>query len=492
MFLKDYLGTIGSPQDLWLNFYELTQIPRPSGHEEKVRFFVLAFGKNLGLESFVDDVGNVVIKKPATPGMENRKTIILQTHLDMVPEKNNDIVHDFKKDPITAVVDGEWICAQGTTLGADNGIGIAAALTVLESDYLIHGPLEVLFTVDEETGLTGASGLKPGILNGDILLNLDSEEEGEVCIGCAGGKNVTAKFIYKNDPVEVNTSAFIITVTGLHGGHSAGDINSGFGNAIKILSRFYKWLEKHGIGFRISFIDGGTLRNAIPRDATSVIVIPTEQKVQLFELSSTFFDIVKSEFSVTEPKLNFTISDFQLPNSVMTISSQEKIVNAIYGCPNGVDRMSDTMPGLPETSSNLAMVKPGTEENTIVVTCLTRSSVNSLKDDFAERIGSVFILADAKVEYSGDYPGWKPNPNSEILNIVRKLYEKIFGKLLTVTATHGGLECGVLGAVYPNWDMLSFGPTIRFPHSPDEKVEIASVSKFWLLLINILEKVPTK
>jgi len=475
-----------NPKDLWAQFYALTQIPRPSKKEEKVRDYLVSFANELKLENFVDEVGNVIVKKPATPGMENRKGIILQAHLDMVPQKNNDKIHDFEKDPITAIIKDEWLCADGTTLGADNGIGVAAILAVLQSEVLVHGPIEALFTIDEETGLTGAFGIKPGMFNGQILLNLDSEEEGEFCIGCAGGVNVFSKLTYSEYEPSEGYTAFRVNLKGLKGGHSGVDINLGRGNANKLMFRFLKLTEV--LNSELASIEGGTLMNAIPREAMAVVLIPAEKEPEFMYLAKSFERNIKNELSVTEPDISFTVSPCDLPDSIIDGESAKQIINAVYVCPNAVLRMIDGVPGLVETSDNLAIVKSA--DGIVEVVCSVRSSVSSAKDDLAMIISSVFGLAEAEdIKITGNYPGWKPNTNSEILNLMKDLYKKMFGEDPAVKVIHAGLECGVLGAAY-DWDMISFGPTIVSPHSPDEKVNIESVEKFWYLLTDVLENVP--
>ncbi|MEI6898604.1 MAG: aminoacyl-histidine dipeptidase [Bacteroidota bacterium] len=477
------------PKTLWKNFYSLTQIPRPSKKEEKAREFVVAFGKNLGLETIVDEVGNVIIRKPATPGMENRKGVIFQGHLDMVPQKNSDKVHDFEKDPIDAWIDGEWVKARGTTLGADNGMGVAAAMAVLESKDIPHGPVEALFTIDEETGMAGAFGLKPGILQGDILMNLDSEDEGELYIGCAGGTNGNIKFTYQEAQVPAGMLALKISVTGLKGGHSGVDIHLGRGNSNKILNRFL-WHASKAFGLRLSSIDGGSLRNAIPRESFAVVAIPADKKVDLLKFLVDFATKAKKELSAVEPDMKMEAVAVDLPSFLIDEKTQNGLFNAIYGCPNGVIRMSNEMEGLVETSTNLAIFK--SENKEITVRCLLRSSVDSAKEDLENMMQSVFELAGATIIFDGQYPGWKPNPDSPILKAMLEIYSNQFGKTPKVTAIHAGLECGLLGGVYPKWDMISFGPTIRFPHSPDEKVNIETVKKFWDFLVETLKFVPVK
>ena len=477
------------PKELWNNFYQLTQIPRPSKKEEKIIAFIKDFGESLGLETIVDEVGNVVIKKPATAGFENMKTVAFQTHLDMVPQKNSDKVHDFANDPIEAYIDGEWVTANGTTLGADNGIGVAAALTVLESKTLKHGPIEALFTIDEETGMTGAFGLKGGLLDADILLNLDSEDEGELYVGCAGGMNGTFKFAYTEEPVPSNVKAYEIKLRGFKGGHSGIDIPLGKGNANKTMNRFLLQSEAN-FGLRLASISGGSLRNAIPRESTAVVVIPNENAAEFLASVQPFRDLINYELSGVEPNFSFEASETELPVSLLDPRIQRNVFLAVYACPNGVIRMSDSMPGLVETSTNLASVK--SQDGVITVQCLLRSSVDSAKTDLAQMMESVFRLAGANVQFDGNYPGWKPNLKSPVLNVMQHVYQDEYGKVPEIKAIHAGLECGILGGVYPKLDMISFGPTIRHPHSPDEKVNIETVEKFWNYLVKTLETIPNK
>jgi len=478
-----------NPTEVWKHFYSLTQTPRPSKHEDAIQDFMMKFGQDLGLETIKDEVGNIIIKKPATPGMEDRKGVIMQGHLDMVPQKNSDKTHDFVTDPIEAYIDGDWVTANGTTLGADNGMGVAAAMAVLESKDLVHGPVEALFTADEETGMTGAFGLQTGVLDGHILLNLDSEDEGELYIGCAGGIDATATFEYKEAHLPENTTAYKLIVKGLKGGHSGMDIPLGRGNSNKIVFRFLKQAAKD-YGVRISKIVGGSLRNAIPREAFVTVVVPNEHSAD-FENAVEFFEgIVASELSSVEPDFAFTCKETQAPDTVIDEKTQNNLINAVYGCPNGVIRMSNDMEGLVETSTNLAIVKSGNFK--IEVQCLLRSSVESAKKDLADMIDSVFTLAGAEVKFDGAYPGWKPNPNSEILETMKAVYNNKYGRVPEIKAIHAGLECGLLGAVYPKWDMISFGPTIRNPHSPDEVVNIETVAKFWDYLVETLKNIPKK
>jgi dipeptidase D len=477
------------PKEVWKHFYSLTQIPRPSGHEDQVEEFMINFGKSLGLVSIKDEVGNIIIKKPATPGFENRKGIILQGHLDMVPQKNSDTNHDFTKDPIQPYIDGEWVKARGTTLGADNGIGVAAAMAVLASKTLQHGPVEGLFTSDEETGMTGAFGLKSGLLDGDILLNIDSEDEGELYIGCAGGIDASIKFTFKEENVPANCVAYKLSIKGLKGGHSGLDIILGRANSNKLLFRFLKFATKN-FDIKISDLLGGSLRNAIPRESFATIVVSKEKAPEFESSVKEYESIFYKEYHVSEPDLKFIFTEAKMPETVMDNVTQMRLIQAIYACPNGVMRMSDDMPGMVETSNNLAIVKMS--GNTVRVASLLRSSVETAKDALGEMVCSVFELAGAEVELEGGYPGWKPNPNSEILTLMQDVYNKKFGKIPEIKAIHAGLECGLLGSVYPHWDMISFGPTMRFPHSPDEKLKIDTVEKFWIFLTETLKAVPIK
>lgn len=477
------------PKLLWKHFYSLTQIPRPSKKEARIIQFMKEFGESLGLETLVDEVGNVIIRKPASPGMENRIGIVLQGHLDMVPQKNSDKVHDFEKDPIETVMDGEWVKANGTTLGSDNGMGVAAAMAVLEDKTLVHGPVEALFTIDEESGMTGAFNLQPGVLKGDILINMDSEDEGELYIGCAGGINGNFEFAYQEENLPKSFKAFKINITGLKGGHSGLDIPLGRGNSCKILTRLiHHGMKDHGL--RIGSLEAGNMRNAIPREAHAVVALPTEEAEKFGKCFAKLAEKIKAELSVTEPGLTISIEETAIPAMVMDSDSQQRMIKAVYGCPNGVIRMSDAMPGLVETSTNLSIVKSG--NGAVKVTCLLRSSVDSAKHDLVNMMGSIFELAGAEVKFDGEYPGWKPNPDSTILKLMQEVYNKKYGKVPEIKAIHAGLECGILGAAYPNWDMISFGPTIRYPHSPDEKVNIPSVGLFYDFLLETLKNVPVK
>jgi len=479
------------PTEVWENFYQLTCIPRPSNHEEQIRKFMVDFGQNLGLETIQDAAGNVIIRKPATPGMEKRKGVILQGHLDMVPQKNSDKDHDFTKDPIETLIDGEWVTANGTTLGADNGIGVAAAMAVLASKNLVHGPVEALFTATEETGMDGANGLKSGILKGDILINMDSEDEGELYVGCAGGEDANILFDYTEVPVPADSIGYKINVTGLKGGHSGMDIVLGRGNANKIFFRLMK--EAHKVcGVRLASINGGSLRNAIPREAFGIISVPYETADKLVGVIAGLSAVIKRELSATEPSLKIELSKTELPATLIDEKTQINLTHAIIAAPNGVMRMSDSMTGLVETSSNLAIVKSDSGSKTIRIACLMRSSVDSARTHLGSRMDSTFTLAGAKITLTGGYPGWKPNMESPILKTMQDVYNAKFGRIPEIKAIHAGLECGILGGTYTNWDMISFGPTIRFPHSPDEKVHIESVGKFWDFLLETLKNIPAK
>lgn len=476
------------PKGLWNHFDKICAIPHPSKKEAKIVESMVEFAKANNLEHIVDEIGNVIIRKPASEGMENHKGVILQAHLDMVPQKNADTKHDFEKDPILPYVDEKWVRAKGTTLGADNGIGVAAALAVLEDKTLVHGPIEALLTIDEETGMTGAFGLKPNCLKGEILMNLDSETEGELYVGCAGGIDATITFESKLEPTPLEMSGFALNVTGLRGGHSGMDIITGIGNANKILFRIFKALEKQGL--RISSINGGSLRNAIPREAFSIVTLPTANIAEAKKIIEGVYTDAKNELSLVDPNLNISFEPTSIPANVIDLDTQTKLIRSVYACPNGVMRMSDSMENLTETSTNLAIIK--SNGNNIQINCLLRSSVDSAKMDLAEMMASVFELAGAKCEFNGAYPGWKPNMESPILKIMQETYNKMYGKTPKIMAIHAGLECGLLGGVYPNWDMISFGPTIMNPHSPNERVNIPSVKMFWDYLVETLKNVPQK
>ena len=475
-----------NPKSVWGHFYSLTQIPRPSKKEEKAVLFLEKFGKDLGLETIKDDIGNVIIRKPAAPGMENRRGIILQAHIDMVPQKNSDKIHDFEKDPIVPrIVDG-WVYATGTTLGADNGLGIAVAMAILESKDITHGPLEALFTVDEEAGMNGARGLKPGLLKGDILINLDSEDEGELYVGCAGGLDANTVFTFREEAAPAG-EAYELRLTGMKGGHSGMDISLGRGNANKSLVRVLLPLMK--LGARLSYIEGGSLRNAIPREGFATLLIPSDKIEEANRIVASEYDNIKNELAATEPNIKIEFKEAaKKPAKVIDAGIALNLVKAVYACPNGVERMSDAMPGLVETSNNLAIVK--SDSGKIVVNCLLRSSVDSAKEVLGAAIESLFNLAGAETTLTGGYPGWKPNMESAILKVMKQVYKDMYGKEPEVKAIHAGLECGILGGIYPEWEMISCGPTIRSPHSPDERADIATVKKWYDYVVEVLENAP--
>jgi dipeptidase D len=475
------------PQKVWKYFKEILEIPRPSKKEKKVIKYLKDFGKSHGLETLMDDVNNVLIRKPATPGMENRKTVILQSHIDMVCEKNSDVDHDFENDPIEAYIENGWVKAKGTTLGADDGIGVAAALAILDADDIEHGPLEALFTVDEETGLSGAFGLKPGFLKGKILLNLDSEDEGQLFIGCAGGQDTQAWLPYDKEPTPEGHKAFNVKIFGLTGGHSGDDINKNRGNANKILNRFL-WENLKGLDIKLHLFDGGNLRNAIAREAFATILIPEGKEKELQNQVSRFLSTMKAEFHKTEPNLNFTVEETEMPEYIVDEESTFELLNAVYACPHGVIAMSQDIEDFVETSTNLASVK--FQDDEILITTSQRSSVESRKQDVTNMVVSVFNLAGGRTETGDGYPGWTPNPDSEIVEITSKLYTKLFNEQPEVLAIHAGLECGLIGDKYPGMDMISYGPTIKGAHSPDERLEIESVQKFWYLTLEILKNIP--
>lgn len=475
------------PQPVWNYFEDICQVPRPSKKEERIIRFLLDFADQNKLEAKRDEIGNILISKPAYPGRENAPTVILQSHVDMVCEKNSDKKFDFNTDAIVPVIDGEWVRADGTTLGSDDGIGIAAQMAVLTSTDIQHGPIECLFSVDEETGLSGAFALKKGFMNGKILLNLDSEDEGEVFIGCAGGIDTVAELKLRKEPVPGNSFALKIMVKGLLGGHSGDDIHRGRGNANKILSRFL-WQAIRKFGVRIADFNGGNLRNAIAREAYAVVIVPSVQKEQLVAELNIFSADVEFEYERTEPNLVVDHSSTNLPETVLDISSQERFINMLCACPHGVLEMSSRMEGMVETSTNLASVK-FLENEKVVVTTSQRSELDSRKHMAAEMVHSVFELAGAKVRSSEGYPGWAPNPESKILDITVKSYEKLFGKKPLVRSIHAGLECGIFLEKYPGLDMVSFGPTIKGAHSPDERINIETVNKFWNHLKDVLENI---
>jgi len=475
------------PKIVWHYFKEILEIPRPSKKEDKIKAYLMDFGKKHHLETLTDQVGNVLIRKPATAGMENRKSVVLQSHMDMVCEKNSDTDHDFDNDPIEVYIEDGWVTAKGTTLGGDDGIGVAVSLAILASDDIKHGPLEALFTVDEETGLTGAFGLQPGFLKSKILLNLDSEDEGQLFIGCAGGQDTLVWLPYDKVETPGGYSAFTLKVSGLKGGHSGDEINKNRGNANKILNRFL-WENLKNLDIKLHDFDGGNLRNAIAREAFAVILVPDDKKEELKAATTAYTETIKNEFRVTEPALNFTIESCDPPEYVVDDESTDELLNSLYACPHGVIAMSADIEDFVETSTNLASVKFKEEE--ILITTSQRSSVESRKQDVTNMVISVFHLAGARTETSDGYPGWTPNPNSEIVDLTSKLYTKLFNENPEVLAIHAGLECGLIGDKYPGMDMISYGPTIKGAHSPDERMEIESVKKFWELTLEILKNIP--
>ena len=478
------------PKALWNKFADLNAVPRPSKKEDRVIAFMKNFGESLGLETFEDEIRNVIIRKPATSGMENRKAIVLQGHLDMVHQKNSDTIFDFDTQGIDMYVDGDWVRARGTTLGADNGLGVAAIMAILESTDIPHPALEALFTIDEETGMTGALNLKGGILQGQILLNMDTEEDDEIDIGCAGGIDVTATAEYDQEETPEGSVGYTITIKGLKGGHSGMDIHKGLGNANKIMNRLlFDGFDNFGL--QISEIKGGSLRNAIPRESQAkVIIAEVYDEAFVFDMQQIVNEI-KTELKTTEPNLEVIFEKMEaVPAKVMPSIAQFYFVRAMYTAHNGVYRMSADFDNLVETSNNIAKVIVG--EGQLTVQCLTRSSVETSKFDLANGLRSAFELMGCEVEFSGSYPGWTPNSKSEILDVLVSIYEKQNGDIPKVVACHAGLECGILGTNYPEMDMISFGPTIHGAHSPDERASISSSQKFWKFVLEILANIPVK
>lgn len=475
------------PKTLWNKFADLNAVPRPSKKEERVIAFMKSFGENLGLETIVDEVGNVIIKKPATSGMEDRKMIVMQSHLDMVHQKNADTNFDFDSQGIDMYIDGDWVKAKGTTLGADNGLGVATIMAILESDTIEHPAIEALFTIDEETGMTGAMGLKGGVLKGDILLNLDTEEDNEIGVGCAGGIDVTATRVYPEENVPDDFIAYKIVVKGLNGGHSGMQIHEGLGNANKIMNRLHYAVIN---AIQISEIDGGGLRNAIPRESVSVVVSDryNDRFIEFALLEE--IENIKKELKTTEPNLNITFGSTEMPSKMVKRDIGQNLIKAVYAAHNGVYRMSADIPDLVETSNNVARVL--VKDGEMKILCLTRSSVESSKMDLANKLRATFELIGCEVEFSGSYPGWTPNMDSSILKIMRELYINLNNEEPHVAACHAGLECGILGTNYPDMEMISFGPNIKGAHSPDEKAQISSVQKYWKFVMEILKNIPKK
>lgn len=475
------------PELIWKCFDEITKVPRPSTHEEQIRDFLLKFAADNGIEVATDKVGNVVMRKPATPGHENAPTVVLQSHMDMVAEKNNDVKHDFFKDPIQTYVDGDWVKAKGTTLGADNGIGMAAAMAVMLDKSLVHGPVEALFTVNEEIGLEGAQNLEKGFIKGTMLLNLDSEDDGEIFVGCAGGIDTTATFTYHRSFSPDNFRYFKVSVSGLLGGHSGSDINLGRANANKVVARFI-WECSQRWDITVSKFEGGNLRNAIPREAYAIFGVHDDHKEELKRALNKYIKEIKNEYEGVEPAMNLKLEDAERPEYCIDSETSIALIRAIYSAPHGVYSMSRDLEGLVETSTNLASVKH-LDDNKIVVTTSQRSSVESRKNDMAGQVEAHFELAGANVSHSDGYPGWAPNMNSEIMKISADAYEELFGVKPAIKAIHAGLECGLFLDKYPELDMVSFGPTMTGVHSPDEKLLIPTVDKFWKHLSRVLEKV---
>ncbi len=475
------------PKQVFKYFDEILQIPRPSKKEQKIIAYLEDFAKKNNLEYKIDKVGNVLIKKPATAGMEDKPTVILQSHLDMVPEKRTDVDHNFETDPIKAYVDDDgWIKTYGTTLGADDGIGIAAAMAVLTATDIQHPPIEALFTVDEETGMTGAFGIEDGFLTGKILINLDSEDEGEIFIGSAGGMDTSATFEFNAEPIDENAVYFKIVIDKLHGGHSGDEIHKGYGNAIQLLDRFL-WNVYNKLGLRLAHFEGGKLRNAIPKDAFAIIAIEKDKEKDFEKLFAEYLEIFKNEYGVIEPEMLFKYSKTDKPAYFIDRSTTHSLIWSLYAAPHGVYSWDKEIENLVQTSTNLATVR--IEANKIIIGTSQRSSIDSSKMDIATKVRTVFELAGAEVKHGSFYPGWKPNMNSHVLKVTVDSYKRLFGKEPVVRAIHAGLECGLFLEKYPHLDMISFGPTIRGAHTPDERLEISTVQKFWDLLVEVLRNV---
>ena len=477
------------PQAMWTRFADLNEVPRPSKKEERATAFMKAFGESLGLETIVDGIGNVIIKKPASPGMEDRVTVVIQGHLDMVCQKNEDTDFDFETQGIDMFVDGDWVKARGTTLGADNGIGVASAMAVLASDDIVHPPVEALFTVDEETGMTGAMALRGGLLDAGIMLNLDSEDDSEITIGCAGGIDVTVTGTFDMVDTEAGSKAYHLAVKGLTGGHSGMDIHRGRGNANKLLNRLL--LEaSNEIGIAVESINSGGLRNAIPREGFANVTVNAADAEEFEAFIRDRAEVLKAENATTDPNLVVLLDPAEVPDQVIDPVFQAMLLRAVAGCPSGIHRMSPDIDDLVQTSNNLASVNA--VDGSYKILCLTRGSVDSEKMELAHAIQSVFELIGGDVALTGAYPGWAPKPEAPIVKLMASLYEDLFGEKAPILACHAGLECGILGTNYPDMQMISFGPNIRGAHSPDEKVQISSVQKYWGYLMETLKRIPVK
>jgi len=474
------------PERLWFYFSEVLKIPRPSKKEEKIISYLVSFGKEHKLESTTDSVGNIIIRKPSSPGLEKAPSVCLQGHVDMVCEKDADVMHDFDKDPIQTYIEDGWLKARGTTLGADNGIAVATMLALLEAKDIKHGPLECLFTIDEETGLTGAFGLDPNVLKSRILLNLDSEDDGEFFIGCAGGRDTVIEMPLKKDPVPQGYKSFRMKVSGLQGGHSGDDIHRNRGNANKILNRFL-WETARKYGIRVSSFEGGNLRNAIAREAFAIFLVPADKIQPVKSYTEVYLKDLRFEFRVSEPDLKIDVEESETPGFVLDKITQDHLLNSLYACPHGVIAWSQDIPNFVETSTNLASVKM--QNGLFRISTSQRSSIESAKEDICNMVSAVFNLIGARIEQSNGYPGWAPNPNSKVLELCVHSYETLFGQKPVVRAIHAGLECGLIGDKYPGMDMISYGPTMRGVHSPSERLEISTVEKFWVLTLDLLQRI---
>lgn len=477
------------PKAIWQNFTDLNAVPRPSKKEERVVQFIKDFGQRLGLETYEDKTGNVIIKKPATPGMENREPVALQSHLDMVHQKNNDTEFEFETQGINMYIDGDWVKAKGTTLGADNGIGVATIMGLLAASDIEHPALEALFTIDEETGMTGALGLEGGKLDAKILLNLDTEDDRELTIGCAGGVDITATGTYTQQGTPAGMLGYTLKIKGLSGGHSGMDIILGRANANKLMNRLLL-LARRTLDLRIGSIDGGGLRNAIPRESVANVAVAENDKAALEAFINQQREVLQAEYRSTDPNLQLELQPASTPVQVADSDFTDKLLRALYATHNGIYRMSPEIKGLVQTSNNVARVE--LKDGNYKILCLTRSSVDTEKDDLATAIQSALELAGAEVKLSGSYPGWTPKPGAAIVDLMSKLYRSKYNEEADVNACHAGLECGIIGSHYPGMEMISFGPNIRGAHSPDEKVQISSVQKYWDFLLDTLKQIPVK